>query len=555
MLVQKGFLYMKIEQHIDALVEKDNSKLFSVELVSEQECRVCRLTWNCQHLLLKQVKLNDITDIHNELVQESDWLLHPSESLELCGNLFVVENILNGSGKIFVKDAPLAQARKSLLPYDLRVCVCKDGGFIFELIEEQSNFRDSWTVLGYTGGIWGQKQTLQQWQRQKIVSKRKQFLPLLLSNTWGDNSKDTKISQSFIESELSYAHRMGIDIIELDDGWQKGNTAKVLSIKDEKGVWQSFWNYDPYFWDVHKDRFPNGLLPIVEKANSLGIKIGLWFMPDSWNDFFNWQKDAEKIIEWYNDFGIEHFKIDAIVAPNKTAFENLNRFFEKTLEASDHKIVFDLDITNGVRPGYFGSISTGPLFVENRYTDWHNYWPHQTLRNLWKLTHWIDPLRLRMEFLNNSRNADKYINDPLSPACYSPETLFATVMFSNPIGWFEVSNLPEQFVESVSKLVKIWKLHRKSVFEGTIVPIGSCPDGISYTGFVSISPNMEQGYVLVFRELNDKSESQIILPDIQMGNCNWDIIAGNGLITSNNDKLNVKIADKLGFVFAKFSKN
>jgi len=31
----------------------------------------------------------------------------------------------------------------------------------------------------------------------------------------------------------------------------------------------------------------------------------------------------------------------------------------------------------------------------------------------------VDPLRLRMEFLNNARNADLYGDDPLAPAHYS----------------------------------------------------------------------------------------------------------------------------------------
>ena len=106
------------------------------------------------------------------------------------------------------------------------------------------------------------------------------------------------------------------------------------------------------------------------------------------------------------------------------------------LRESAGRIVFDLDVTAQLRPGYFGMIGTGPLFVENRYTDWHKYWPHQTLRNLWQLAWWVDPCRLRMEFLNQSRNTEKYADDPLAPSRYAPDTLFATVFFANPLGWF-----------------------------------------------------------------------------------------------------------------------
>ena len=91
------------------------------------------------------------------------------------------------------------------------------------------------------------------------------------------------------------------------------------------------------------------------------------------------------------------------------------------LPGSSGQVVFDLDVTAQTRPGYFGAMEAGPLFVENRYTDWHRYWPHQTLRNLWKLSRWVDPRRLRMEWLNHTRNTEKYANDPLAPAAWSPD--------------------------------------------------------------------------------------------------------------------------------------
>jgi Ni,Fe-hydrogenase I cytochrome b subunit len=74
------------------------------------------------------------------------------------------------------------------------------------------------------------------------------------------------------------------------------------------------------------------------------------------------------------------------------------------------------------------------------------------LRNLWKLAHYIDPLRLRMEFLNNTRNTDQYANDPLAPATYSPAYLFAITMIASPLGWFEVSNLPARYFEEASSI-------------------------------------------------------------------------------------------------------
>ena len=102
-----------------------------------------------------------------------------------------------------------------------------------------------------------------------------------------------------------------------------------------------------------------------------------------------------------------------------------------------------------------------------------------------------------MEFLNNTRNAELYSGDDLAPEHYDSCTLFASVMFANPLGWFEVSNLSEGYSESVSALVSVWKAHREALFGGTTVPIGSTPDGRSYTGFLSISDEMDRGFAIV----------------------------------------------------------
>ena len=88
-------------------------------------------------------------------------------------------------------------------------------------------------------------------------------------------------------------------------------------------------------------------------------------------------------------------------------------------------ITFDLDVNGGDQAGILRACRISVrCFVENRYTDMHRYWPHQTLRNLWMLSQVVDPLRLRVELLNNARNTDKYKDDPLAPALYKARHAF-----------------------------------------------------------------------------------------------------------------------------------
>jgi alpha-galactosidase len=185
----------------------------------------------------------------------------------------------------------------------------------------------------------------------------------------------------------------------------------------------------------------------------------------------------------------------------------------------------------------------GPIFVENRYTDWHRYWPHATLRNLWLLAQHIDPLRLRMEFLNPVRHTDKYASDPLAPSQYRPDYLFASVMFASPLGWFETSNLPADFVEQVAPLVKLWKQHRDAIFAGPIVPIGDEPSGSSWTGFAG------QSHVLIFRERHTDATRAFKLSGYTGDPA---IVTGRGEARYREGTLQVTIPHQLDFAWIRF---
>jgi len=189
--------------------------------------------------------------------------------------------------------------------------------------------------------------------------------------------------------------------------------------------------------------------------------------------------------------------------------------------------------------------------VENRYTDWHRYWPHQTLRNFWKLAQYVDPVRLRMEFLNPDRNAALYQDDPLAPARYTPACLFATTMFGSPLGWFESSSLSPAFVAEAAPLIAEWKKQRDALYQGTIVPVGEAPDGVTWTGFESTSVDGRSGYLLVFRELNGDEDWTAPRGLFASGGYRVQVLGGKGSVTPSKRGFDVSIPDPLGFVWVK----
>jgi alpha-galactosidase len=371
---------------------------------------------------------------------------------------------------------------------------------------------------------------------------------MLLSNTWGDRSRDARVSEEFLMQEIEAGARFGVDVIQVDDGWQKGMSGNSAF---GKGAWEEFRSVDPDFWTPHPERFPSGLKPLVEAAAEKGMKFGLWFGPSAEDDMKYWEADADMLIHAYENDGIEYVKVDAIRIESRLAEQNLEKMYQKVLKSSGGDVVFDPDATAGIRPTYFGSPQVGPVFVENRYTDWGKYWPHRTLRNLWSLAQYIDPVRMRMEFLNNTRNTEKYGDDPLAPVRYAPDTLFATVMFSSPLAWFEVSSLPESYFETASPLIHTWKQEREAIFSGEIIPIGERPDGVVWTGFASVAKDRRSARILVFRELNDAQKWTTEIPLLETEGAEVTILGGDGEAALAEGRLQVEIGEKLGYLFLK----
>ncbi len=526
-----------------------------------------------QHLKLTQVILHDTTDMFNELAQENHWVLHPNEAqIPLIGNLFFLEDSISKCGLIFLKEAPLPHARPIKNALDFRVHgkanfssaikIAEFGnkhsryplGFQIGLYGHgmgdgiQEGYR--WSIIAYQGGRTERIKALQDYQNQWRPFQAKRD-GLILSNTWGDRSKNSRINENFILNEVNACAKLGVDIMQIDDGWQRGlDNAPNTGGTD---LWQGIWKATPNYWLAHPKRLPNGLAPIAAECQKNGIAMGIWYVADPFESYANWQLDLARLLEIHQEYGVNYFKFDGVILSNKLSEKNFYRLVAELQNKSQNKIVIDLDVTAGVRQGYFGLLENGPLFVENRYTDWHGYWPHQTLRNLWTLSQYIPPIRLRFEFLNQSRNLPFYQSDPLAPVEYKGDYLFATTMFASSLAWFETQHYPKESFRAVANLIKIWKQYRDDVFQSTIIPIGNQPDGTTWTGFCAIAPDKKSSYVLIFRELNNEATHQFELPLISKETIQIKKLAGKGSAKFRNGYLQVRIPNPLEFVFLKIT--
>jgi alpha-galactosidase len=472
------------------------------------------------HCSWKAIAFRDVTDTNNNLVNEMDGLLYPKEKRSVEGNLLLITDRLNRSGLCLIKEGPTPIGHLHYPGGDFqfhgKTVFVTGSGFPKNKrqhdtadVSEESEHPVWMEAYGAAIGVCAGE------ERDKLALLSRYFECLritkperdlfVMSNTWGDRSRDGRVNESFILAELEAAASLGITHVQIDDGWQKGTTSNSVNASNAGGRWSGYYDGVDGFWVVHPERFPNGLRPIADAARERGVKLGLWFSPDSDNHFANWSKDADTLLKFWSDFGIASFKLDGIHVKSKQGETNLLAMMTSVIDRSGGDVYFNLDTTSQIRQGYFCRTQYGGLFLENRYTDWGNYYPYWTLRNLWKLAKYVPAQKLQIEFLNVYRNTGSYGDDPLSPASCGIAYAFAVSMIANPLAWMELTGLDEGSADVLQKLLSAYGSIRKELLAGRVLPIGEEPSGTGWTGLQSVL-GRNSGYALVFRELTDQSE-------------------------------------------------
>ncbi len=459
-----------------------------------------KLVFDHGHWKFDLVDFKDVTDINNNLVKHSTYLTF-TKPLLLRGNLLFAKDLKNGGQLFMLKEAPLSDKQLHYPGYDFYSKSNELRAVGLGLTPSDIKKEDWTKAYSLAVGVAGRGELNKLSALRKYQKKLRIHYPerdeMVMMNTWGDRGQDGKLNEDFAIRELEAAAKLGITHFQLDDGWQKGLSKNS---KDPTGKLWNSWDADS--WRPHPQRFPNGLEPILKSAKELNIKLALWFHPSDADSYGNWGQDAEILLSLYKKYGITNFKIDGIELPNKQAENNLRSFLNKVLEETEGQVVFNLDATAGKRGGYHYMQEYGNVFLENRYTDWGNYYPHWTLRNAWMLSRYVPLERFQLEFLNKWRNRDKYAeNDPFIPFQLPFDYQFAITMMGQPLAWFEGSNLPNGAF-SIANSIQVYKKRMYNMHSGTILPIGKEPSGKSWTGFQSITDD-RSGYFLVFREGNE----------------------------------------------------
>ncbi|MBQ8641523.1 MAG: alpha-galactosidase [Clostridia bacterium] len=490
---------------------------------------------NTRHIQITSVELVDKTDYHDSLVKTEVHQYYKKHTAR--GNMFLLEDAPGNRGLLLVKHAPCPDSAVRRAEADL---LADSGGNV--------------VLYGCRyGAAYGAGQPEKLFAAYRRLYRKLCCQPavsFIMSNTWGDRSRDAAMREDFVLRELECAHELGVDIVQLDDGWQKGISSNSVHAVEQGGVFEGFYAFDPDFWSLDPVKFPGGMDVILEKAESLGIDMGLWFAPDSSEDFGNWEKDVDVVRTMVERHGAKYIKLDGVVLRSEACEKNYLSMLDAISTLNNGNLQFNLDITNDERLGYFCGIPYGTLFVENRYSDWKNYYPHNTLRNLWQLSAYVPAVKFQFEVLNPRRNAELYGDDPLAPDTYDIDWLFASVMPANPLIWMEMQHLTPDDAEALRKIIAVYREHRAAMSIMEVSPIGMMPNGVNWTGFHWEGEN--GGYLVVLRGITENDTFGYTLPGTGK---KYELLHSNteASLTETEAGLKVTLAKKRGYAFVRYT--
>ena len=449
-------------------------------------CQDTMILLSGYHWRIRSVLLHAFSDHTDTLLEEREnFLFVRSHKRPIQGNLFFLDNIESGESLMLSSEAPdYVTSILHISHNELR-------------IENQNNA----IAIGY-----GQTEEIEticrRYYRDAMINK----LPRTMSNTWGDRHGNSRVCRDFVLREIEAAREIGVDIVQIDDGWQIGQTYDKANL-NEQG--RKVFRGD--FWEVDKKRFPDGMNEITDAIDANGLKLGLWFAPDSEHNYALLERDIAVLKKAYDQWGVRFFKLDMYWIES---VENQEQFLKllKAIYSFGDDVAVQLDVTRDMRINYLCGKEYGSIFVENRYTKIANFYPYRVLRSLWGFSKYLPTTRFQFEVVNPDLYKESYPEgDLFAPSYFGMDYLFASVMLSNPLFWMELQFLSEERRRELAPIMKVWRALREELATADISPIGERPDGRSLTGFAI--KGEAHSYLLLFREFTNRDTLKLRLKE------------------------------------------
>lgn len=460
----------------------------------------------------------------------SDLRAEESECPETgtCRGNLLFADLADGSGIGFLQEAPPSGERRDFEPHDFR----RDGAAIHSCcwgVEPSALCPGKW-LRGYTHVLFHYRDEL---DKVRVLRRiRRRALPFdapgkctIMVNPWGCGRFYSLISAKFLETELAAAGKLGATHYQIDDGWQTGSGLAELTHRNRC--------LDPAFWAISKERFDGSFAAAVETAKQSGVDLGLWLAPSCNREYRDWRDTLDVIMTMYRRYGIRRFKIDAMKLRTHEAEENLLRLFTAARERSGGEIVFNLDVTNGQRVGYWMFGEFGNVFMENRYVCYGGviaYHPERLLGNLWRLGKHLPLEVLQIEVPNPGDANEAWLKENGDALRYPLEYWAMLAFPGEMLLWFAPSTLDADTRKRFASVLKLYRDFHASLPEAEVFPIGNEPDGKSLSGFQFHDFASGRGAFLWFREAEEQNGEAEFRPSVAPERGEFSVLSGDGRV-------------------------
>ncbi len=398
----------------------------------------------------------------------------------------------------------------------------------------------SWSII-YDGGPDGMELAIKEFDRIRYPVDKKRDI-YIQANTWGSDRGKNASREENVLIELESQKNLGIDIQQIDDGWQRRSIKMFDSQVQVDGAEAD------NEWHVREDWYPDGWKNVVAKSEETGVKLGLWgaAQPITLNAL-KWNYDQAGFVSYkldFADFGT-HYQMNELI-------EKVRAFIKYT----DHSVRVNWDVTeNAPRYGYYWAKEYGSVYIENRKPEIPKnaiYIPHLVLRDVWQLSKYTNVNRFQTS-IQNIDMVDKSLSDAFM---YNHPYVVAIGLIGTPLFFQETHFYSETARKVIKPVLTVYKKHREKMYEQFVYPIGDEPNNAGWPGFQWTDSDHSEGYLMVFRELNNTESKRSIrlrfLKDQNIRITNLLTGSKKELRVNSQGIINLEIKNKADYLFLHF---
>ncbi|MBX2925118.1 MAG: hypothetical protein KF746_23155 [Chitinophagaceae bacterium] len=341
-------------------------------------------------------------------------------------------------------------------------------------------FRECWAtwIIVWDGSNDGMQMALKKFDRARypVFPERDMFI---LSNTWGPaNPLGQQFTEKdFLKKEIPALANIGIDVMQIDGGWQKVDG------------WKDARDFSP--------RYKNGWKDLKQMADQYKLRFGLWVTAR--------YVTVEELKKNIDELGFISWKVDYDSLVNKSDYEDRISKYRAAMKYAPMKTQFTLcPEYDDPRYGWYYSKEYGSIYFQNIQEGLPEHLamvPYQVLMQHWLMSKYFNSNKLQVMLQNPKR-----VNGELSDAPgHSHSYCFAMGLPFVPCFFQSGQYLDPEGTEELKQFIRLFKRHQKNIFTTYTFPVGDLPDNATWSGFQMISENgVNNNYLLLFRELHNK---------------------------------------------------